>query len=398
MAEQALRQSEERFRDVLENSRDVVFKMDLSTGSYDYVSPAAERVLGLAPNTIMEMGFQGMVERIHPEDRQRYQEQIDIILQAPPDQRNGSIEYRWRADDGSYRWISSSRSVVSDAQMKPLAVIGSLRDITDQKVAEQEILSANEQLQREIAERARAREALESSELRYRAIVEEQTELVSRFKADRTLTFVNEAFCKFFGRERNELLGTAFTPVFHPDDVGQVQRQIASITPEGRSLTVENRIIRLDNEVRWVQWTFTGLFDELGGFIEFQSVGRDITERKNAEILLALQYDATRALAESGTVSEANTRALKAICENLGWDLGILWKVDTTAEMLRFEGIWHVPGVESIMVEHSLLPEVDLPSRVWKEKEAALDPGKCRRSGTDREHPKADSGRFLLFR
>ena len=375
MAEQALRQSEEHFRDVLENSRDVVFKIDLSTGSYDYVSPASQRVLGLLPHELMDMGFAKMVERIHPDDRPRYQSQFDSLLQGPLEQRSGISQYRWKAKDGSYRWISSSRSVVSDSQGHPLAVIGSLRDITDQRFSEQEIRRANEKLQQEIAERTKAREALESSELRYRAIVEEQTELVSRFRTDGTLTFVNEAFRRFFGRERDDLVGTTFTPVLHPDDIERVQQQIASITPEARSITIENRIVRPDNDIRWVQWTFTGLYDELGGFIEFQTVGRDITERKNAEILLALQYEATRALAESSTVSEANTRALKAICENLGWDLGILWKIDGTAEMLRFEGIWHVPGVESIMVEHSLLPELDLPSRVWKKKKPLWIPG-----------------------
>ena len=375
MAEQALRESEERFRGVLENSRDLIFKIDLSTGGYEYVSPAAERVLGILPGELMNLGFRKMMERIYPEDRHRYERELESLLQAPPDQRSGVTEYRWMTTTGDYRWISSSRSVVSDTRGRPMSVIGSVRDITDQKRSEQETRNANEKLQQEIAERAKAREALESSELRYRAIVEEQTELVSRFREDRTLTFVNEAFCRFFSRERDELVGTTFTPVLHPNDVERAGELIASISPEKRSITVENRIVGLDNDIRWVQWTFTGLYDEHGGFIEYQSVGRDITERKNAEILLALQYDATRALAESGTVSEANTRALKAICENLAWDLGILWKVDTTAEMLRFEGIWHVPGVESIMVEHSLLPEVDLPSRVWKKKKPLWIPG-----------------------
>jgi PAS domain S-box-containing protein len=239
--------------------------------------------------------------------------------------------------------------------------IGIALDITDNKVAERKLLTAYAALE---------------------TLVEERTaELVSRFKADRTLTFVNEAFCKFFGREREALIGSSFTLGLHPDDVERVQKQIASITPETRSMTIENRIVRPDSDIRWIQWTFTGLYDDLGGFREFQSVGRDITERKSVETLLALQYEATQALAESSNVSEANTRALRAICENLGWDLGILWKVDINAEMLRFEGIWHVPGVESIMVEHRLHPQVDLPNQVWKKKQPLWIPGNTEGTG-----------------
>jgi hypothetical protein len=93
-------------------------------------------------------------------------------------------------------------------------------------------------------------------------------------------------------------------------------------------------------------------------------------------------------------VNEANTRVLKALCENLGWDLGILWKVDTVADMLRFEGIWHVTGVESIMVEHSLLPELDLPSRVWKKKRPLWVPGNL--DGEEQFQPSEGGFRSVL--
>ena len=370
-----LRRSEERFRDVLDHSRDVVFKIDLTSGTYDYVSPAAERVLGMPADELKRLGFSKMIERIHPDDQARYRSELDAFLHASPDQRSGITEYRWKGGDGIFRWISSSRSVVSDGQGRPLAIIGSLRDITNQKRFEHEIRDANEKLQAEIAERAKAREALESSELRYRAIVEDQTELVSRFKADRTLTFVNGAFCKFFGRERDQFVGSTFAPVMRPDDADRLEHHIASITRERPSGMVENRIVLPDNDLRWVQWTITGLYDDQGNFREFQSVGRDITERKRAEILFALQYGVTRALAESQTLSEANTGVLKAICENLGWDLGILWKADPSGERLLLDGVWHVPGVGLAMVKDSLLAEAELPNQVHRMNKPVWVPG-----------------------
>ncbi|MGA9349636.1 MAG: sensor domain-containing diguanylate cyclase [Anaerolineae bacterium] len=132
-------------------------------------------------------------------------------------------------------------------------------------------------------ERRRAEEALRESEARYRAIVEDQTELICRFLPDGTLTFANEAYCHYFGKKREELIGSSFMPLILEGDQAFVEEQFTSLSLENPVVTYEHRVILPDGQIRWQQWTNRAIFDERGRFIEFQSVGRDITEWVRAE-------------------------------------------------------------------------------------------------------------------
>src|SRR5262249_18369946 len=128
-----------------------------------------------------------------------------------------------------------------------------------------------------------ADDALRQSEARYRAIVEDQTELVCRVLPDGRYTFVNEAYCRYFGRKFEELIGCTFQPFIHPEDAVKVNQLLASITPSNPVGTIEHRVVLPDGGVRWQQWTERGIFDEQGRVIELQCVGRDVTQRKHAE-------------------------------------------------------------------------------------------------------------------
>lgn len=136
---------------------------------------------------------------------------------------------------------------------------------------------------REITDQERAREALWQSEARYRAIVEDQPDLVCRFLADGTLTFANEAYCRFFGVDHDAAIGTNFVPIVHPDDLQAVRAQVAELSPTRPVVFIENRVFRADGVVCWTEWTNRALFDSTGRVVEFQSAGRDVTERKQAE-------------------------------------------------------------------------------------------------------------------
>ncbi len=127
-------------------------------------------------------------------------------------------------------------------------------------------------------------QALRKSEARYRAIVEEhQTEMICRFLHDTTLTFVNEAYCKYYGKERSALIGTDFLTLVLPDDREQVRSYLASLSTQVPVVVFEQRIQQGSGEVRWQEWTSRAIFDLHNDFIEFQAVGRDITERKKME-------------------------------------------------------------------------------------------------------------------
>ena len=145
-----------------------------------------------------------------------------------------------------------------------------------------QLISANTALQAEIAERKRAEHALRVSEARYRAILEDQTELVSRFLQDGTLTYVNEAYCSFFGESREQLIGHKFWHHLSRLDQERFKQHLLSMGNEIPVATDEYEILLPQGEVRWVQWTDRAILNEEDRVVELQAVGRDVTEQKRA--------------------------------------------------------------------------------------------------------------------
>ena len=135
----------------------------------------------------------------------------------------------------------------------------------------------------ELAAHRRAEEALRASEARYRAIVQDQTEFICRFVPDGTLTFLNDACARFVGKAPEELVGTSFLPFVHPEDRERTARAFALATPDDPVFAHEQRVGVPGGEIRWQSWTNRAIFDDAGELIEFQGVGRDITERRLAE-------------------------------------------------------------------------------------------------------------------
>ena len=138
----------------------------------------------------------------------------------------------------------------------------------------------------------RAYEALRQSEERFRAIVEAQTDLICRFLSDGTLTFVNEAYCRYFGKKREELIHRAFTSFIAQEDQPILMDKLSSLSPQNPVVTAENRMIGPNGVIRWTQWTYRAIFNQQGQLVEIQGVGHDITERKRNE--LALQDSETK--------------------------------------------------------------------------------------------------------
>ncbi|WP_292731749.1 PAS domain-containing protein [Nostoc sp. JL31] len=198
------------------------------------------------------------LQMLHPEDRPVLQRHL---LQAIANGNPFNLEYRIIRPDGSLRYLESRAEVAYDTQGKTIRLYGAILDITERKQAEI---------------------ALKQTEIRYRAIVEDQTELITRYLADGTLTFVNQAFAVYFGRSAEELIGSRYEPIIFEEDRQRVAQLIGSISVDNPVVIVENRVV-VANQVRWTQWHNRMLLDEQGCFIEFQSVGRDITTLKQIE-------------------------------------------------------------------------------------------------------------------
>ncbi|MEI6292314.1 MAG: response regulator [Methanomicrobiales archaeon] len=131
--------------------------------------------------------------------------------------------------------------------------------------------------------RKTAEEELLKSEERYRAVVETQTELITRFLPDKMHIFANEAYTRYFGLKNEEIIGHQFTPDIPVEDKPRVREHFRSLSPENPVGTIEHRIILPGGEVRWHEYTDRALFNGNGNTVEYQSVGRDITERRWGE-------------------------------------------------------------------------------------------------------------------
>lgn len=173
---------------------------------------------------------------------------------------------------------------------------------------------------RDVSERERAAEALRQSEARYRTIVETQTELVCRFLPDTTLTFVNEAYGRYFGQTAAALIGQSFLPLIPEGERDAVRARIASQVAARKGSTHEHAVIAADGAVAWQEWTDRPIVDGQGRVVEFQSVGRDVTERKQAEQALRRTQEQLRGL--TAQLIRAEEEGRRRLAADLHDDIG----------------------------------------------------------------------------
>ena len=138
-AEETLRKSEERYRRLAENSPDMIYRMSLPDGKYEYVSPAATSIFGHSPEAWYDNPFL-IREIIHPDWHSYFEAQWENLLKGhvPP-----TYEYKIIRKDGSVRWINQRNILVKDDNGRPVAIEGVVTDITESKSAE-EALRQNE--------------------------------------------------------------------------------------------------------------------------------------------------------------------------------------------------------------------------------------------------------------
>jgi len=144
---------------------------------------------------------------------------------------------------------------------------------------------------------------LRTSEERFRKIVEDQSELICRFRSDGTLTFANNSYCRLFQRSLSELLGRPFSSLFTKDDYKAFIEAFQKISPDNPVQAVTHSLEVVDGARHWLSWTIRGIFDDSGTVTEYQIVGRDMTELQNALIELEQSREYYRLLADEAPIS-----------------------------------------------------------------------------------------------
>jgi len=262
-SEEAVRRSETRLAETQRLAHLGGWEWDVWTDEITW-SDEVYRIYGLEPQSSVP-SFESFMNVVHPGDKGRVRRTIDEALEGsePYD-----VEHRVVRPDGEVRVVHRQAEVVRGGGGEPLRMIGTVHDITGRKEAEKRLREAEE---------------------RYRTVVEEQAELVCRYLPDLTVTFVNDAYCRYFGRTPEEIIGRTFLERVPLEDRVYYGEQLAWLDEGNPRRTVEHRVLTPDGGVRWQQWTDTAIFDNEGSVVEYQSVGRDVTERRTLEARLEHQ-------------------------------------------------------------------------------------------------------------
>lgn len=147
-----------------------------------------------------------------------------------------------------------------------------------------EIVGAIESI-RDITESKNAKERLQISEELYRSIVTDQEDFIFRFTPDGTITFVNEAFRLHLapGPDPGEITGKKISDLMLPGSIILTDHLLNGITPQSPHTWLENELQGHDGRRYWIHWSVRSLYNADGALVEYQVVGRDITEKKQVE-------------------------------------------------------------------------------------------------------------------
>lgn len=254
--EEALQDSQERFRSIFNQAAIGMAQVALN-GQYLQVNQKLCNILGYSQEQLSGNNF---LDFVYCKDIEKAKKKMKALVKY--EVQSYCLEQRYLRPNRELVWTDVTASLVRDTSGKPKYFIQVVQDITDRRKAEF---------------------ALEYSETRYRAIVHDQTELVCRFLPDGTLTFVNDAYAYYFGQSYNQLIGTIYMNLL-PQEQRQIhQEHITKLTPKNPVKTIEYASNKHDGEIYWQQWNIRGFFDYEGHLLECQGVGRDISDRVQAE-------------------------------------------------------------------------------------------------------------------
>ncbi|MBI1291715.1 PAS domain S-box protein [bacterium] len=273
-AQKQLHESEERYRKVAETVQAVIMGLSSDFRIVGW-NRQAERLYGYTAAQIIGRPY---LETFTPKEEQLFV--LDRLQSALTDSSPGGFETSVHCRDGSQRIIYWNIARQQNQITGDVTLLCCGQDMTERKHWERE---------------------LQMSEAYFRAIVEDQTELIARFLPSGTITFVNEAFCSYFGVERWQIVGTnIFTsaaPGFRPG----LEQHLSSLTKESPLASVQHNFRDRNGELRWQEWSDRAIHNETGELLGFQTVGRDITKLREAQEALRRSQERYLKLLESSS-------------------------------------------------------------------------------------------------
>ena len=243
----------ERFRALLDQSNDLVFLARIPSGRFIDVNESACRQLGHPRQALLSMSISDLVPG------PIWQRMAALFAEQDQVGQDGrTLVTILGGDRGEIPVEMSVRLVALDDDVYAVIVA---RDITERKRAEQ---------------------ALRKSEGKYRLLVENQTDLIVKVNTEGRFLFVSPSYCNLFGKTEDELLGRKFMPLVHEDDRESTAQAMQDLYHPPHTAYIEQRALTQDGW-RWLGWVDTAILDEHQNVTAIVGVGRDITERRQAE-------------------------------------------------------------------------------------------------------------------
>ena len=259
-AEEALRESEGKYRGLVEGLDEAMYRMSLSDGKYEYMSPAARKVFGYSAEEFM--GNPSIIRKIiHPDFAVYFKEKWADLIEGkvPP-----AYKYKILDPKGNERWIVQSNTGIFDDSGNIIGIEGLCRDITKGAEAEKELR--------------------ESEKLHKKA---QRVAHIGHWELNPeigTPVWSDEIF-RIFGLnpQESEPSFTDHETHLHPDDWPLLNKAVTLASTEGTPYDIIFRIVRPDSEIRWMRAIGTTTKDEKGKVTKLFGTAQDITDRKQAE-------------------------------------------------------------------------------------------------------------------
>jgi PAS domain S-box-containing protein len=263
--EEKLKKSLEYYLTVLDNFPNPILRVNTMKRS-DYFNKTWVEFTGIGASIQKDSGWH---QSLFSSDVQHVTMEFDEKFK---DKKPFTLEFRLIHNSGNYRWIKCFWQPLYDFKGRFSGYMGSCFDIDDIR---------------------NTQKLLQESESRYRAMVQEQSDIVVRWKPNLTISFVNKSFCQFFNKNYNQLIGANWVGLFAQKHQKTIENQLLAFMNANKSMFFETEILNTNNELFVFQWLNSPITDKKGKIIEYQSVGRDITEkidkeRENQNLLLRL--------------------------------------------------------------------------------------------------------------
>jgi len=243
------------FKLISENSKDMIYRMRLPSGVYEYVSPASKKIFGISPQKFQDNPI--LIQKaIHPDWVEYFKKQWALLLMGQcPDYYEYQIIH---AETKKVRWLNQRNSLVKDEEGNVAAIEGIVTDVTRYKDVEMKLLKSEE---------------------RYRSLYENSPDMLGSVSVEtRDLIFCNQTLLNNTGYSKDEIIGKSIFNLYHDDSLAKVKIAFEEFLKKGYIKDRELTLKRKDGSKLPVRLSVNSIRSADGEILHSTSVWRDISE------------------------------------------------------------------------------------------------------------------------